>query len=124
MIAVKGVYDGKGVELLDPLPKKQAQKNFWVIVTFVEEKKVSTSTKHAVGINEGITNKDQLQAIASYRFPLTKQRRMDKLLDKGNAGNLTIKERRELDRLVLDTIRRKASRSHIKNTQKVGSNGR
>ena len=62
---------------------------------------------------------------------------MDKLLDKGNAGNLTIKERRELDRLVeefeentlqkalaLDTIRGKVSRPHTKNTHNAGSNGR
>ena len=40
MIAVKGLYDGKGAELLDPLPKEQARKKFWVIVTFVEEKNI------------------------------------------------------------------------------------
>lgn len=42
----------------------------------------------------------QLRTIASLRFPPAEQRRMDKLLGKGNAGNLTIKERHELDKLV------------------------
>lgn len=42
----------------------------------------------------------QLRRIASYRFPPTKQRRMDELLDKGNAGLLTARDRKELDELI------------------------
>jgi len=50
--------------------------------------------------DSGKMSDDQLQSAASYRFPRAKQRRMDELLDKGNAGKLDIKERRELDKLV------------------------
>jgi hypothetical protein len=59
---------------------------------------------------------------------------MDELLDKGNAGKITIKERRELDKLVnefeeralqktlaLDAIRRMASRPNKKDAPKVST---
>ncbi len=42
----------------------------------------------------------QLRRIATYRFPAAKQRRMDELLHKGNAGKLGARERQELDELV------------------------
>jgi len=48
MIAVKGLYDGKGIEFLEPLPKKQARKKSLVVITFLEEEKVPQSTKRAV----------------------------------------------------------------------------
>ncbi len=48
MIAVKGVFDGKKIELLEPLPKKHAQKRSMVIVTFLEEEKVPPSTQRAL----------------------------------------------------------------------------
>ncbi len=131
MIAVKGLYNGKQIEFLEPLPKKQAQKKFLVVITFLEEKKISRATRRAVGQT---TSDEQLQFAASYRFPRAKQRRMDELLDKGNAGKITIKERRELDKLVnefeertlqktlaLDTIRRMASRPNKKGAPKVST---
>jgi hypothetical protein len=133
MIAVKGLYNGKRIEFLEPLPKKQAQKKFLVVITFLEEKKIPRTTGHAV---EKAMSEDQLQSAASYRFPRAKQRRMDELLDKGNAGKLDIKERRELDNLVnefeertlqktlaLDAIRKMALGPNKKDTPKV-SHGR
>ncbi len=42
----------------------------------------------------------RLRRIATYRFPAAKQRRMDDLLDKGNAGKLGVAERRELEELM------------------------
>jgi len=48
MIAVKGIYDGKKIELLEPLPKQTARKKSLVVVTFLEEEKVPRSTKKAV----------------------------------------------------------------------------
>lgn len=48
MIAVKGLYDGERIALLDPLPKKQAGKKSLVVITFLEEEKVPRSTKKAV----------------------------------------------------------------------------
>jgi hypothetical protein len=47
MIALKGVYDGKKIEFLEPIPKQQARKRSLVAVTFLEEEKVPRSTKHA-----------------------------------------------------------------------------
>ncbi len=48
MIAVKGVYDGKKIQILDPIPKQQARKKAMVVITFLEEEKVPRSTKRAV----------------------------------------------------------------------------
>jgi hypothetical protein len=48
MIAVKGLYDGKSIEFLEPLPKKQIKRKTLVIITFLEEEKVPRSTKRAV----------------------------------------------------------------------------
>jgi len=48
MIAVKGLYDGKSIEFLEPLPKKQSQKKSLVIITFLDEEKVPRSTQRAV----------------------------------------------------------------------------
>jgi len=55
MIAVKGIYDGERIALLEPLPKKQARKKSLVVITFLEEEKVSRSTKRAV--QELVANK-------------------------------------------------------------------
>jgi hypothetical protein len=131
MISVKGLYDGKSIEFLEPLPEEQAKRNFLVVITFLEEKKKRSMRRAAE--NEKATSEVQLRRIASSRFPSAKQRRMDKLLDKGNAGNLTIKERHELDKLVdefeestlrkalaLDTIRKTEVRPRAKNTRKTG----
>lgn len=133
MIAIKGLYNGKSIEFLEPLPSEQAQKNFFVIVTFLEEKKSA---------RQGVKNKQavsaaRLQAIASYRFPAKKQRRMDELLDKGNAGELSLGERRELDKLVdefeertlqkslaLEAIRETEFRPHAIRLRKAVSSGR
>lgn len=41
MISVKGLYDGKRIEFLEPLPVGQAQEKFWVVITFSEEKKIA-----------------------------------------------------------------------------------
>jgi hypothetical protein len=48
MIAVKGLYNGKSIEFLEPLPKKQIKKKALVIITFLEEERVPRSTKRAV----------------------------------------------------------------------------
>jgi len=48
MIAVKGFYDGRRIELLEPLPKRQAKKKSLVVITFPEEEKVPRSTRQAV----------------------------------------------------------------------------
>jgi hypothetical protein len=48
MIALKGYYDGKQIQLLEPLPKKQVRKKSLVVITFLEEEKVPHSTKRAV----------------------------------------------------------------------------
>ncbi len=127
MISVKGLYDGKSIEFLEPLPEKQAKRKFWVVITFLEESK-KRLTRRAVE-NEKAARAIQLRSLASFRFPSAKQRRMDKLLDKGNAGNLTISERRELDKLVdefeentlqkaltLDVIQKPVPRPRAKNT--------
>ena len=71
---------------------------------------------------EELRDEDALRRLAAYRFPEEKQRRLDHLLDCGNAGQLSPAERRELDDLVdeydelslaaaraTDTLRRKAS---------------
>jgi hypothetical protein len=134
MIAVKGLYDGKSIEFLEPLPEAQAKRKFLVVITFLEEKK-KRPIRHAAE-NEEATSEVQPLPVAFYRFPSAKQRRMDKLLDKGNAGNLTIKERHELDKLVdefeestlqkalaLDVTRKTGSRHRAKNTRKIGLNG-
>jgi hypothetical protein len=55
MIAVKGIYDGERIALLEPLPKKHAKKKALVIITFLEEEKVPRSTKRAV--KELVANK-------------------------------------------------------------------
>ncbi|MGH7595458.1 MAG: hypothetical protein ACREOI_03860 [bacterium] len=55
MIAVKGLYDGERIALLDPLPKKQVGKKSLVVITFLEEEKVPRSTKQAV--KELVANK-------------------------------------------------------------------
>jgi hypothetical protein len=55
MIAVKGLYDGERIALLEPLPKKQARKKSLVVITFLEEEKVPHSTKRAV--QELVANK-------------------------------------------------------------------
>lgn len=127
MISVKDLYNGKSIEFLEPLPEGQAKRNFLVVITFLEERK-KRLTRRAME-NEEATSAAHLRPIASYRFPSAKQRRMDKLLDKGNAGNLTIRERRELDKLVeefeestlqkaraLGTIQKTVPRPRAKNT--------
>jgi len=48
MIAVKGLYDGERIALLEPLPKRRARKKSLVVITFLEEEKVPRSTKRAV----------------------------------------------------------------------------
>lgn len=48
MVAVKGLYDGKRIELLESLPKRQAGKKSLVVIMFWEEEKVPRSTKRAV----------------------------------------------------------------------------
>ena len=48
MLTVKGLYDGRKVELLEPLPRKQARKKAMAIITFLEEEKVPRSTKRAL----------------------------------------------------------------------------
>ncbi|MEK7730071.1 MAG: hypothetical protein AAB354_16815 [candidate division KSB1 bacterium] len=48
MLTVKGLYDGKRVEFLEPIPRKHARKKALVIITFLEEEKVPRSTKRAV----------------------------------------------------------------------------
>jgi len=131
MIAIKGLYNGKSIEFLEPLPKKQAQKNFLVVITFLEEKKKPT---HRDG---KAMSAAQLRAMASYRFPAAKQRRMDELLDKGNAGKLGIREKRELNKLVdefeertlqktlaMDAIREAELRPRTTRMRKAVSNGR
>jgi|GEM_PF-3457246 len=55
MIAVKGLYDGERIQLLEPIPKKQVGKKAPVVVTFLEEEKVPHSTVRAV--NELIEGK-------------------------------------------------------------------
>jgi len=55
MIAVKGLYDGERIALLEPLPKKQIRKKSLVVITFLEEEKVPRSTKRAV--HELVANK-------------------------------------------------------------------
>ncbi len=135
MISVKGLYDGKSIEFLEPLPEEHAKRKFWVVITFLEESK-KRSTRRAAEIKKA-ASAVRLRPVASYRFPSAKQRRMDKLLDKGNAGNLTIKERHELDKLVdefeestlqkalaLDAIRKTGAQPRPKNTRKTSLNGR
>jgi hypothetical protein len=55
MFAVKGLYDGERIALLEPLPKKQIKKKALVVITFLEEEKVPRSTKRAV--KELVANK-------------------------------------------------------------------
>jgi hypothetical protein len=55
MIAIKGLYDGERIALLEPIPKKQARKRSLVVITFLEEEKVPRSTQRAV--KELVANK-------------------------------------------------------------------
>ena len=49
MIAVKGVYDGRRVKLIEALPKTMSRKkNTPVVVTFLDEEKLPTSTLRAI----------------------------------------------------------------------------
>jgi len=48
MIAIKAFYDGKRIELLEPLPFEVARKKSLVVITFLEEEKVPRSTERAV----------------------------------------------------------------------------
>jgi hypothetical protein len=48
MLAIKGFYDRKRIELLEPMPKNQVGKRSMVVITFLEDEKVPYTTKQAV----------------------------------------------------------------------------
>ncbi len=56
MVAVKGIYDGKKIKILESLPKAMSRrKSIPVVVTFLEEEKLPSSTLRA--IREMLTGK-------------------------------------------------------------------
>ncbi|MBS4028095.1 MAG: hypothetical protein KGZ58_05585 [Ignavibacteriales bacterium] len=49
MIAIKGIYDGQKIQLIEQLPKAYSRKkNTPVVVTFLEEEKLPASTLRAI----------------------------------------------------------------------------
>ncbi len=48
MITLRGIYDGKQIRLLEPIPESKVSKESTVLITFYEEEKVPQSTKQAI----------------------------------------------------------------------------